>query len=131
MNNGVGYAFPARATNKVILGTDGIGADMLEEMRLAYVAGRSHDLTITPQTTQDWIENSYHFMPECKSDSVTWNYDSVESPWHTAFTPGIRALEITSSSGEKLLTDGRPVRVDLDETRAKAAESARKLFALL
>lgn len=131
MNNGVGYAFPARVTNKVILGTDGIGADMLEEMRLAYVAGRSHDLTITPQTAQDWIENSYHFMPECKSDSVTWNYDSVESPWHTAFTPGIRALEITSSSGEKLLTNGRPVRVDLDETRAKAAESAQKLFALL
>jgi len=70
-------------------------------------------------------------MPECKSDSVTWNYDSVESPWHTAFTPAIRALEITSSSGEKLLTNGQPMRVDLDETRAKAAESARKLFALL
>ena len=48
MNNGVGYAHPARRSNKVILGTDGIGADMLEEMRLAYVAYRSDDVTLSP-----------------------------------------------------------------------------------
>ena len=39
MNNSVGYANPARFVNPVALGTDGIGADMLEEFRLAYVAG--------------------------------------------------------------------------------------------
>ena len=39
MNNGVGYARPgAAARTDVVLGTDGIGADMLEEFRLAYVA---------------------------------------------------------------------------------------------
>ena len=37
MNNAVGYAAPARRPNPVVLGTDGIGADMLEEARLAYV----------------------------------------------------------------------------------------------
>ena len=30
--------------NPVVLGTDGIGADMLEEMRLAYVAHRDDDV---------------------------------------------------------------------------------------
>ncbi len=33
MNNAVGYAQPARRRNPVVLGTDGIGADMLEEFR--------------------------------------------------------------------------------------------------
>ena len=33
MNNGVGYARPAARPNRVVLGTDDIGADMLEEVR--------------------------------------------------------------------------------------------------
>ena len=40
MNNAVGYARPARFANPVALGTDGIGADMLDEFRLAYVRHR-------------------------------------------------------------------------------------------
>ena len=39
MNNAVGYARPGRVgRTAVVLGTDGIGADMLEEFRLAYAA---------------------------------------------------------------------------------------------
>jgi hypothetical protein len=62
---------------------------------------------------------------------VTWSYDHVESPWHVAFTPGIRALEVRSATGELLLADGRPTRVDLDEVRARAAEAAGRLHARL
>ena len=47
MNNAVGYARPARFANPVVLGTDGIGADMLEEFRLA-VRLREDDVTATP-----------------------------------------------------------------------------------
>lgn len=36
MNNAVGYARPQQLPNPVVLGTDGIGADMLEEFRVAY-----------------------------------------------------------------------------------------------
>ncbi|MFM8649020.1 MAG: amidohydrolase family protein, partial [Actinomycetota bacterium] len=50
MNNSVGYARPALLANSVVLGTDGIGADMLEEMRLAYVAARAADITTSPET---------------------------------------------------------------------------------
>ena len=39
-----GTARPARRPNDVVLGTDGIGADMLEEFRLAYVAHRADDV---------------------------------------------------------------------------------------
>ncbi|MGH9295057.1 MAG: amidohydrolase family protein, partial [Acidimicrobiales bacterium] len=34
MNNGVGYAVPSRYGNPVVLGTDGIGGDMVEEYRV-------------------------------------------------------------------------------------------------
>lgn len=131
MNNGVGYAHPARRTNKVILGTDGIGADMLEEMRLAYVAYRSDDVTLSPDLAWSWLENSYSFIPECQGDRVSWSYDHSDSPWHVAFTPGIRAINVQTSSGETLLRDGLPTRVDLDEVRSKASESAQRLFAKL
>ena len=63
MNNGVGYARPAARPNDVVLGTDGIGADMLEEFRLAYVAHRADDLTASPDTAWSWLTNSYRFVP--------------------------------------------------------------------
>ena len=48
MNNAVGYARPARLENPVVLGTDGIGGDMLEEFRIAYVRHREDDVTASP-----------------------------------------------------------------------------------
>lgn len=131
MNNAVGYARPARWTRPVLLGTDGIGADMLEEFRLAYVALRADDVTASPDTVWSWLENAYRYMPECRSDRVTWTYDHADSPWHVAFTPGIRATDVVTGDGEVLLADGRPTRVDLDDVRAKAAEAAQRLFSKL
>ncbi|HEY3483926.1 MAG TPA: amidohydrolase family protein, partial [Ilumatobacteraceae bacterium] len=131
MNNAVGYAAPARRPNRVVLGTDGIGADMLEEFRLAYVAHRADDVLASPETSWSWLETGWELVPEAKSDLVTWSYDHVDSPWHVAFTPGIRATDVESANGEVLLRDGRPTRVDLDEIRAHAAEQASRLHALL
>lgn len=131
MNNAVGYAAPARRPNRVVLGTDGIGADMLEELRLAYVAHRADDVLATPDTAWSWLEGGYALVPEARGDTVTWNYDHVDSPWHVAFTPGIRAEQVVSSAGEVLLADGRPTRVDLAEIRAHAAEQAARLHARL
>jgi cytosine/adenosine deaminase-related metal-dependent hydrolase len=131
MNNAVGYAAPAERRNRVVLGTDGIGADMLEEARLAYVRLREHDVGADPQTVWDWLAEGYRFIPECADDRVVFNYDHADSAWHTAFSPGVRALEVTRGDGEVLLRDGRPTRVDLDEVRAKAAEQAQRLFARL
>jgi cytosine/adenosine deaminase-related metal-dependent hydrolase len=131
MNNGVGYARPAARPNRIVLGTDGIGADMLEEMRLAYVAHRADDVLASPETAWSWLENGYDLVPEARGDEVTWSYDHADSAWHVAFTPGMRALRVVSAGGEVLLDDGRPTRVDLDEVRAVAAEQAARLFARL
>jgi len=131
MNNGVGYARPAERANRVVLGTDGIGADMLEEFRLAYVAHRADDLLASPDTAWSWLENGYALVPEARLDQVTWSYDHVDSAWHVAFTPGIRAVRVVSGDGEVLLDDGLPTRVDVEAVRAKAAEQARRLHARL
>ena len=131
MNNGVGYARPAARSNAIVLGTDGIGADMLEEFRLAYVAHRADDVEATPESAWSWLMNGHQFIPEAADDRVTWSYDHVDSPWHVAFTPGTRALEVVTGDGRTLVADGRPTTVDVEEVRAHAAEQAARLFARL
>ena len=48
MNNGVGYARPAARSNQIALGSDGIGAAMLDEFRVAYFRHREDDVTGQP-----------------------------------------------------------------------------------
>jgi cytosine/adenosine deaminase-related metal-dependent hydrolase len=126
MNNAVGYARPTRFTNPVGLGTDGIGADMLDEFRLAFVRHRESDVEATPETAWSWLERNRALFPEVADDSVTWNYPSLD-PWHLAYTTTVNAIDV-DIAGEAALRDGRPTRVDLDEVRAKAAEQAARLF---
>ena len=128
MNNSVGYARPASRPNRIVLGTDGIGADMLEEARLAYVRLREDDVLATPDTVWTWLDNGYSLFPEARHDTVTWNYPHADSAWHVSFTPGVRALDVTLDTGEKVLRDGLPMRVDGAEVRAQAAEQAARLF---
>jgi cytosine/adenosine deaminase-related metal-dependent hydrolase len=129
MNNAVGYARPLRFPNRVVLGTDGIGADMLEEFRLAYARLREDDVEQTPETAWQWLENGDALVPEARADTVTWSYESAD-PWRLAFTPGVRALDV-SVDGDVVLRDGRATRVDADEIRRKAAEQSQRLFSRL
>jgi cytosine/adenosine deaminase-related metal-dependent hydrolase len=129
MNNSVGYARPARFSNPVGLGTDGIGADMLAEFQLAYVAHRADDVNATPETAWSWLENNRTLFPEVTDDSVTWTYSTIE-PWHVAYTPTIRALDV-DIDGEPALRNGIATRVDATEIRAKAAEQAARLHRIL
>ena len=79
-----------------------------------------------PETAWSWLEANWDLFPEAKDDRVTWSYDPME-PWHLAFTPGVRPLEI-EIAGEKVMAEGKPTRVDPDEVRAKAREQAKRLF---
>jgi cytosine/adenosine deaminase-related metal-dependent hydrolase len=130
MNNSVGYANPVRFNNTVVLGTDGIGADMLEEARLGYVKLREADITQTPDTVWQWLQNGEDFFPEVKNDTVIWNYDHANSPWHVAFSPGIRPTDVYVD-GAHVVKDGVPTMFDINEVRAKAAEAAAVLHSRL
>lgn len=129
LNNAVGYANPARFTNPVALGTDGIGAAMIESFRLAYVMQRSVDVTASPETAWRWLEEGWKIAPEALEDKVTWSYEPMD-PWHLAFTPGVRPLKV-EIAGEVVYAEGKPTRVDGDEIRARAREQAKRLHARL
>lgn len=129
MNNAVGYARPARFPGPVALGTDGIGADMLEEFRLAFVALRATDVAAGPDQAWAWLAAGWNLFPEAATDRVIWAYPSAD-PWHLAYTPGVRALDVVVG-GEAVLVGGVPTRVDEAEVRARAAEQAARLHALL
>ncbi len=129
LNNAVGYANPIRFPNPVALGTDGIGANVLEEFRLAYVLHRSVDVTASPEAAWWWLETGWDLLPEARRDQVTWSYEPME-PWHLAFTAGVRPLEVVVD-GEKVLDASGPTRVDGAEIRTKAGEQALRLHARL
>jgi len=129
MNNSVGYSRPMRFTNPVALGTDGIGADMLDEFRVAYVKSREESLDHTPDLAWSWLQANEELFPEVRNDTVSWSYHTIE-PWHLAYTTTVRAIDI-DIDGKPALRDGNATRVDGDEIRAKAGEAAKKLFAKL
>jgi hypothetical protein len=129
MNNSVGYARPARFTNPVALGTDGIGADMIAEFQLAFVAARAGDVTFSPDTAWSWVEQGWELVPEARTDRVRWSYSPME-PWHLAYTPTVRAIDV-DIDGEPALRNGAATRVDAAEIRARGAEQAARLHARL
>lgn len=129
MNNSVGYSQPTRFTNASALGTDGIGADMLDEFRIAYVRLREHDVRESPETPWAMLRTNAELFPECRNDRVTWNYANMD-PWQLAFTTAVSPTRI-EVDGTVVMDNGRLTRVDADEIRAKAAEAASRLHSKL
>ncbi len=127
MNNSVGYAKPTERPNPILLGTDGIGANMMEESRLAYVRLREYDINQNPTVVDTWLNNNYQFFPEAKNDKVVWSYDSMDSPWHTAYTTDMQVLNVDVDD-ERVYEDGKLMRMDIQEIRSKAREQAQRLF---
>ncbi len=129
MNNAVGYASPADRPNRVVLGTDGIGADMLEEFRLSYVRRREHDVTASPDTSWSWLMNSYDLFPEAKNDIVTWSYEPMAA-WNLAFTTGVGPVSVVVD-GIEVVRHGRATQIDRDEILTKSQQQAQRLFGRL
>ncbi|MEY2450926.1 MAG: hypothetical protein QOD92_500 [Acidimicrobiaceae bacterium] len=125
LNNAVGYGRPARF-DRVALGTDGIGSDLLEEFSLAFVLQRADDVQATPEQAWSWMTAGRDLMPAVNDDVVAWSYDPID-PWHVAYTPGIRPVRV-EVQGEVVLDEAGPTRVDATEIRAHAREQARRLF---
>jgi len=125
LNNAVGYGRPARFA-RVALGTDGIGADMLEEFRLAYALARSRDLAFDPPAAWCWLQTGQQLVPGTACDRVTWDHAPMD-PWHLAYTPAVRPRRVVVD-GEVVLDESGPTRVDAVEIRARAREEAQRLF---
>lgn len=126
MNNSVDYARPSRFDNPVGLGTDGIGADMLEEFRIAFVKAREHDVTSTPDVAWSWLEAGWNLMPDARGDRVSWDYEPMD-PWRLAYSPGVSPISV-EVDGQIVWADGQSTRVDVDEIHHKARAAAVRLF---
>jgi len=127
LNNAVGYGRPARF-DRVALGTDGIGADMLEEFRLAFALARADDVTTTPELPWSWLAtgptSSRGPRRPCR---LVVRADGRLAPRVLAR----RATDPRRGRGETVLDEHGPTRVDATEIRARAAEQAVRLHARL
>jgi cytosine/adenosine deaminase-related metal-dependent hydrolase len=126
LHNAVGYARPARF-GRVALGTDGIGASMLDEFALAFVLHRSVDVTASPETAWSWLEAGWDVVPEARADEVTWRGADRADPWYLAYTTGVRAERVVVD-GEVVVDGGTCTKVDAERIRARAWEEAHRLW---
>ena len=126
MNNGVGYARPAAGRTRSSSAPTAIGADMLEEVRLAYAAcGRT--TSGDGRGCRGMADRRAALVPRVTDDRVTWNYEPRRLAGNLAFTP---AAQSAPGRGRPAKAPPRrrppdPRHGDLTGARARAAEAVR------
>jgi len=147
MNNQVGYAPVPKFGDRVVMGTDGIGADMFEESHFAFFKGRDAGTLVG---ANDWLRvlaNNQELASEAFAcDLKTLDAGSVadlmvldyQSPtpltgdnlaWHLMFGMNSSAVESVMVNGKFVIRDRRSALDDgLYEGARKATE---KLWAKL
>jgi putative selenium metabolism protein SsnA len=138
-NNAVGYARPSRFGDRLLLGTDGIGADMRAEAQFAFFAARDHgdlvDVGAALARNQEFA--AAHFGVEELGDSVTFDYRSPTPlrndnfAGHLLFGLGAARVRDVVVDGHVAVHDGVCVNVDEARIYARAREVAVKLWSRL
>jgi putative selenium metabolism protein SsnA len=138
-NNAVGYARPSRFGDRLLLGTDGIGADMRAEAQFAFLAARDHgdalDVAATLARNRDFAAT--HFGVEELGDSVTLDYRSPTPlsdgnfGGHLLFGLGAARVRDVVVDGHVVVRDGVCLNVDEERVYARAREVAQKLWSRL
>jgi putative selenium metabolism protein SsnA len=148
MNNQVGYAPVAKFGDRVVLGTDGIGADMFEEARFAFFKGRDASAALG---ADDWLRvlaNNHRLTSEAfggdfgrldegsMADLVVLDYGSPTPltaenlAWHLAFGMTSASVESVMVNGNFVLRD-RLFPFDAQELYLQARAASAKLWAKL
>jgi len=150
MNNAVGRTRLDVLGRRVALGTDGIGADMFEESRAAFLRLREDDVHTGPGWSLDRLAAGAGFVGEAfgerrlgtietgaPADLVVLDYDApvpVDArtfPGHWIFGLGSRCVRDVMVAGEWVVLDRRLTRVDQQELAAHAREEALRLWTRL
>jgi putative selenium metabolism protein SsnA len=145
MNNRVGYAPVASFGERVLLGTDGIGADMFEESRAAFFKARDGRAELGADYWLRVLANNHrlaselfgvdigHLKPNAAADLVVLDYESptpVTSEnlaWHLAFGLSSACVESVMSQGRFIIKDRRPL-LDVEELYEKARSASQRLW---
>jgi putative selenium metabolism protein SsnA len=148
MNNRVGHAPVDRFGERVVIGTDGIGADMLEEARFGFFKGRDGGLEVG---AGDWIRMLANgqrmaseafgmrfdtLRPGSAADLIVIDYQSP-TPLSSENLAGHFLFGLHSAAVESVMVGGRFIMKDrrfpLDERGiyAEARKASRTLWARL
>ncbi len=138
-NNAVGYARPSRFGDRLLLGTDGIGADMRAEAQFAFFAARDHGDTVDAAAllARNREFAADHFGVEDLGDSITLDYrsptplDARNFGGHLLFGIGAARVRDVIVDGHVVVRDGVCVNVDEERIYARAREVAAGLWARL
>ena len=138
-NNAVGYARPGRFGARLLLGTDGIDADMRAEAQAAFFAAREHGdtLDVPAALARNQRYAAALFGVESLGDTITLAYrsptplDRHNFGGHLLF--GLRGAPVVDMEvdGRAVLRDGVCVNVDEERIYARAREAAARLWSRL
>jgi putative selenium metabolism protein SsnA len=146
MNNGVGYTKVANVTLPVVLGTDGIGADMWRESRIAEFKSHDAHAPLPFGGSLRMLAESARFASQAlgislgkledgaAADLVLTNYrpatplDANNLAGHFLFALGPELVESVMIDGRWCLRNGKVVSCDETALRAHAVETSRALW---
>jgi putative selenium metabolism protein SsnA len=147
MNNSVGYARPSSLGPRVVLGTDGIGADMIAESQHAFFRAREESLHADAATIVGWLARGAELVsdlfglpvgrlePGAAADITVLEPGSATPitegslPWHWMFAFSSRQVRDVLVGGRVVLRDREVVSVDEERVLALAREEAPRLWA--
>jgi putative selenium metabolism protein SsnA len=145
MNNGVGYQHALPTLARVVLGTDGIGADMLEECRVAFFKHRDAGGPLWPGDFARFLQAGNEVVQRCfggrfgsvergaAADLVVLDYRpptplvAENVAGHLVF--GMRSAEVESVIvNGNFIMESRRFPFDTELVLRQAREAARKLW---
>ncbi|TXT50596.1 MAG: amidohydrolase family protein SsnA [Spirochaetes bacterium] len=151
MNNAVGYNAALPSHRNVVLGTDGMGADMLEEFKFAVFRHREAQGPWWPGDFLACLDRGNRLLeryfakdmaqggafgvlePGNPVDLVHWDYDpptpleGSNLAGHLAFGVSSRVVKSVAVAGKMRIKDRSPL-FDLEEIQAQARVQARRLW---
>jgi cytosine/adenosine deaminase-related metal-dependent hydrolase len=148
MNNQVGYSPVAEFGDRSVLGTDGIGADMFDEARIAFFKARDAGADLGPGAWLKTLSRGHELAgqafgvdmgelgPGSAADLIVVSYNSP-TPLSSENLAGHLIFGMNSGAVNSVMVNGRFVirdgRSDLDEEDLyrRAREAAERLWARL
>ena len=147
MNNGVGRSPVGALGARVALGTDGIGSDLFEETRVAFLRRRDEDITVAPDWAVERLATSAALAGRifdepllgtiatgAPADIVVLDYapptpiDATNLAAHLVFGASSGNVRDVVVDGEVVVRDRRLTRIDETELLARAREQSKRLW---
>lgn len=148
MNNFVGYNMLLPRYRNVVLGTDGIGSEMMQEVAFAFFKHRDAGGPLWPPSFLEMLDRGNRILdryfaadglsfgkvaPGCAADLVFWDYDPP-TPLLDGNVGGHIMFGMTSRSVHSVMVNGRFVVrnreavFDAEKIHADAREQTRRLW---